>query len=713
MKKLLFWLVLFLFISFTAYNQYFTIEDIEAGRLTYLKPDDLENLQWNDYSGNVVFSRGDSLFEMEIINPDKKSVLDINVLNEIFKQHDQDIISEFPSIEILPKNKFQFSIQNCLYVFDLGKRDLDILFILPSNSENITLSPDGEYVCYTLGNNIWLQYKDSLVQVTYDTIDGVSNGEIVYRNEFGMNKGIFWSPQGHYFAFYRRDETQVTKYPLIDFTARIATAEYIRYPMAGLKSEKTEIWIYSIEKQSLSKLITKGGPEQYLTNLSWTPDESAIYIQHLNRGQDTMVLKSYDVLTGQMLKEFFTETDKRYVEPQHSIFFSRRTPGDFYYQSSRDGYNHLYYYDTKNAALKKVTNGNWEVTEFLGFDSGENYIYFMASEASPLESHCYRLDRDNRKLTRLTRGQGTHDVIFNTEMTYFIDRFSSYEIPNKISICSNTGETVQELLKSDNPVRDFKLGEIERGTLKAADDSTDLFYRLIRPVDFQTEYQYPVLLYVYGGPHVQLLTNSWMDRIEYFQQYMAQKGFVSFTLDSRGSWNRGRDFEDVVYRQLGIPQLADQMIGIDFLRSLPFVDTNRIGVHGWSFGGYMTVFLMLKYPEIFKVGVAGGPVIDWELYEIMYTERYMDTPSENPEGYKVTDLTAYAGNLQGDLLIIHGTQDPVVVWQHTMMFLQACIQSDKFVDYFVYPAHEHNVTGSDRIHLAGLISDYFIQRLSR
>jgi len=713
MKKLLLCLFFFLFISFASYNQYFSIEDIEIGRLSYLKPDDLENLQWNNYTGNVVFSRGDSLFEMNAFHPDKKLLLDLKVLNEILEKHNQNVISEFPSIEILPKNKFSFSIKNCWHVFDLSKKELDIIFKLPSNSENITLNPDGDYVCYTLENNIWLQNKDSIVQVTYDTIDGVSNGDIAYRNEFGIRNGIFWSPQGHYFAFYRRDQTQVSKYPLIDYTARVAVSEYIRYPMAGLKSEKTELWIYSIEQQSLSKLITGGDPEQYLTNLSWTPDERAIYVQHLNRGQDTMILKSYDVQTGQLLEEFFIETDTRYVEPQHSIFFSKLTSGDFYYQSNRDGYNHLYYYNAKNATLKKLTDGNWEVTEFLGFDSDESFIYFMANEASPLESQCYRLDRESRELTRLTRGQGTHQVIFNAEMACCIDRFSSYEVPNKISICLNTGETVRELLKSYNPVRDFKLGEVERGTLTAADGSTDLFYRLIKPVDFQPGSQYPVLLYVYGGPHVQLLTNSWMDRIEYFQQYMAQKGFVSFTLDSRGSWNRGRDFEDVVHRQLGIPQLADQMEGVDFIKSLPFIDTNRIGVHGWSFGGYMTIFLMLQHPEVFQVGVAGGPVIDWKLYEIMYTERYMDTPSENPEGYKLTNLTGYTDNLQGDLLIVHGAQDPVVIMQHSMLFLQACIQSNKFVDFFVYPSHEHNVNGSDRIHLAGLISDYFIQRLSR
>ncbi|MBA7533443.1 Prolyl tripeptidyl peptidase [subsurface metagenome] len=481
--------------------------------------------------------------------------------------------------------------------------------------------------------------------------------------------------------------------------------------MAGMKSEKTEVWVYSIEEHSLVRIQTEGDPEQYHTNLSWSPDAEKIYIQHLNRDQDTMVMKSYRVDTGEMTDVLFTEYDDKYVEPLNPVVFSGKSQGDFFYQSNRNGYNHIYYYNANKDTLERITRGTWEVTEFLGFDTTECYVYFVATKDSSLERHCYRIDRKSDSITRLTANQGTHDVLFNKNMTHFIDKYSNYIVSNKISVCKNNGKVVQELLDSENPVAGYKLGKVEIGTMLAADDNTELYYRLVKPADFDTSLQYPVLIYVYGGPHVQLITNSWMDRIDYFQQYMAQKGFVSFTLDCRGSGNRGRDFEDVIHRQLGVPQLDDHMVGLAFLKSLPYVDTTRIGVHGWSFGGYMTISMMLSFPGSFKVGVAGGPVIDWKYYEIMYGERYMDTPDENPLGYELTNLTNYAKDLKGDLLIIHGAIDPVVVWQHSLVFLQACIENGVYADYFIYPLHEHNVRGKDRVHLTTLISEYFLERL--
>ncbi len=713
MKKHFFLILVFLFTSLCSYNQYFTVEDIETGRKSYLKPADYDNLQWSHSAMSLVFSHGDSLFEKDIKGKDKHLLLDLNQLNDILSKYNKKALSAFPSIRTLSKNRIAFLNSTDYYVFDLEKKDIDKLFELPSGSENASLSPDTKHLCFTCENNVWIQDESgNQFQITRDSIDGITNGEIVYRNEFGIKEGIFWSPQGSRLAFYRRDQTQVSKYPLIDYNTKIAETKFIRYPLSGMKSEETDVLVYSIEDKSVVKLQVKGDHEQYLTNLSWTPDEKSIYLQQLNREQDRMKLKSYSAQTGALISELFTETDDRYIEPLNSLAFSMVSPGDFFYQSEKSGYNHLYYYNSEKETLESITEGSWEVTEFLGFDESEHAIYFMATKEGPLENHCYRLTRDNMEITRLTNEEGSHEVIFNKNMSYFIDRFSNYTVPNKILVSKNDGELVHELLVSDNPIEDYSLGKTERGTILAADDSTELYYRLIKPTDFDPEKKYPLLIYVYGGSHVQLLTNSWLDRIEYFQQYMAQHGFISFTLDCRGSDNRGKDFEDIVYRQLGIPQLDDQMAGVNYLKSLPYIDTNRIGVHGWSFGGYMTISMMLKYPDVFKTGVAGGPVIDWRYYEVMYTERYMDKPSENIDGYNKSDLKNYADKLAGDLLIIHGVQDPVVIWQQSILFLQACIDADVFVDYFIYPGQEHNVAGEERVYLTRQITNYFIEHLS-
>jgi dipeptidyl-peptidase-4 len=253
--------------------------------------------------------------------------------------------------------------------------------------------------------------------------------------------------------------------------------------------------------------------------------------------------------------------------------------------------------------------------------------------------------------------------------------------------------------------------EIEVGTIKSADGVNDLCYRLIKPINYNDGKKHPVLVYVYGGPHSQMVTESWMSGANLYFMFLAQQGYVVFTVDNRGTDNRGFEFESIIHRNLGVAEMADQMKGVEFVKSLPYVDANRIGVEGWSYGGFMTISLKLTHPDVFKVGCAGGPVIDWKWYEVMYGERYMDTPQENPEGYKSTSLLGKVNNLDGRLLVIHGAEDPTVVWQHSLEFIDACIKAGKLVDYFVYPHHPHNVRGADRVHLYKKMFDYYQQNL--
>ncbi|MCD8193460.1 MAG: S9 family peptidase, partial [Tannerellaceae bacterium] len=538
----------------------------------------------------------------------------------------------------------------------------------------------------------------------------------VHQREFGIVKGTFWSPSGRQLAFYRMDERMVTDYPLVHVNARCAKAQPIKYPMAGMKSHEVTVGIYNVETGETVWLKTGTPKEKYLTNIAWSPDEKNIYIAEVNREQNKCELVKYNAQNGKRIGVLFTETHPKYVEPQHPVLF---LPGDstqFIWQSQRSGYNHLYLYDTKGRLQKQLTGGEWLIQEVIGFDQQGENLYVLAilpypeePETGPgMDNHLVKISLSNGNLHFLSRKNGVHTASLSPSGDYLIDRVTSPAIPRDIDILHTTsGEPVKTLLSASDPFKDYTLPSIETGQLKAADGKTDLNYRIIKPAGLDETKKYPVIVYVYGGPHVQLIHAGWQNGTRGWDLYMAQKGYIVFTVDSRGSANRGLEFENVIFRQLGVTEMEDQMKGIDYLCSLPYVDKERIGVHGWSYGGFMTTNLMLTYPDVFKVGVAGGPVIDWSRYEIMYGERYMDSPQDNPEGYKNSNLKEKAGNLKGRLLLIHGDVDPVVVWQHSLEFLKACVNAGTHPDYFVYPGHGHNVTGKDRPHLYEKITRYF------
>ncbi|MDR0698109.1 MAG: S9 family peptidase [Tannerella sp.] len=573
-------------------------------------------------------------------------------------------------------------------------------------------------IAFTKDNNIYVMTSDGKTNaVTNETNNGVVCGTSVHQNEFGIHKGLFWSPQGAALAFYRMDETMVTDYPVVNVKGRVAEVEPFKYPMAGMTSHEVTIGVYRLSNQRTVWLKTGLPKEKYLTNIAWSPDERSIYVAELNRGQDTCRLVRYNAETGEREAELFVETNERYVEPQQPILFLPANPERFIWQSRRNGYNHLYLYDTSGKMLRQLTVGKWLVKGVSGFDEKGKYLFFTATaphdvrsteDGSPLETYVWQLDLKTGKRKCLNRKAGVHHVSLNASATYIIDQTSSPVIPRDIDIIRiKDVREVKSLLSAKNPLEGYDLPTVKVGTLTAADGKTKLYYRLITPPDMDETKKYPVVVYVYGGPHAQLITGGWLNGAGGWDLYMACKGYVMFTLDNRGSANRGFEFESVIHRHLGEVEMADQMKGVEFLKALPYVDSERIGIHGWSYGGFMTAGLMLTCPDVFKVGVAGGPVTDWHRYEIMYGERYMDHPEENPGGYKKSGLLDKAGNLKGRLLLIHGDVDPVVVWQHSLLLVKACIDAGTFPDYFVYPGHQHNVIGRDRPHLYEKITRYF------
>ena len=575
------------------------------------------------------------------------------------------------------------------------------------------LAPRAKHAVAVRDNNLFLLLPDgSSKQLTTDGTPTLVYGQSVHQNEFGIHGGLFWSPDGSRLAFYRMDQSMVSAYPLVHTNTRKATEEKLYYPMAGMPSHHVTLGIYDVASGQTTYIKTGEPKEKYLTNISWAPDSKTVYIAEVNREQNHMDLKAYDPATGDYIKTLFSEHNDKYIEPQWPMRFIPGRDKEFVWQTRRDGYTHLYRYNVDGKLLGQITRGEWEITDFLGFADGGKTIVYSSTQLSPIDRVIASVSIDGRKTRILTPQAGWHVGQLSPDGKYLLDTYESLKNPTENRLLSvATGKPIATLYQSKDPEAGFINPEITFGTIKAADGVTDLHYRLLKPTNFDPAKKYPTIVYVYNGPHAQLVQNRFHAGCLGWDLYMATKGFVIFTVDGRGSAHRGAAFEQVIHRHLGKNEMADQMKGVDFLKSLPYVDADRIGVAGWSYGGFMTTNLMLTYPDVFKVGSAGGAVTDWARYEIMYGERYMDSPQDNPEGYKETNLSLRAGNLKGRLLLIHGTIDPTVVWQHTQLFVDACVKAGTYPDYMIYPEHKHNVLGVDRVHLNYTMARYFMDHL--
>ncbi|MCY1718737.1 DPP IV N-terminal domain-containing protein [Prolixibacteraceae bacterium Z1-6] len=706
MNKLIILFVLLSQIVFAQTKQ-MSLEDAVYGRYSYLMPKSINGFVWKN---DAVFTQiADSALVAETVKKAERSVvLTLEELNTITGAQ----LRNFPTYKWLKNGMLQINSANRYAVIDSEQKQVVYQIMLPKAAANAVFCEEGKFVTFTKGDDLYLAFSNGDVkQITTDGGNGIVNGQTVHRNEFGISGGIFTSPKGNYVAFYRKDESMVHDYPLVDFMAREAEYVPVKYPMAGLKSHHVTLGVYNIESGETTFLKTGEPLDHFLTNVAWSPDEKQIYMAELNREQNHMQLNCYAVATGDRMKTLFEEESDKYVEPLYPIQFSKANPNDFYYLSRNDGWFHVYKYNIDGTLLKQITKGEWEVTRIIGFDKDEKNMFVEGTLESPLEKHIYKVQLKSGEVTKLSSTTGIHRGALSPNGTYLADKWNAKEVFGKTDLISSKGTLIRNLFEAEDPLKDYQLGENSLVTLKTADGETDLYGRLIKPVNFDPNKKYPVVVYVYGGPHSQLVNKGWHNGARWWQYYMASQGYLAFTLDNRGTLNRGRDFETAIHRQLGVFETEDQMQGIEYLKSLPYVDTDRIGVHGWSYGGFMTLNLKLKYPEVFKVGVAGGPVVDWSLYEVMYGERYMDTPQENPEGYKTADMTSYVENLEGKLMLIHGVQDETVVMQHSMKFLRECVKQNKQVDFFAYPIHEHNVRGKDRVHLMTKVSQYFFGNL--
>ena len=667
-------------------------------------PKRINNLSWVENTANYSFIEENSLMMASATDQlAAKNILSLAGLNQILKHFDITL-ERFPNIHWESNTEFTFQNKGRLYKVNRNNKTVVVLNTWPETAENSEIEQITKKVAYTISNNLFIADKNQQIQLTNDSAN-VINGQTVHRSEFGIDGGIFWSPKGQFLAYYHKDERMVGDYPLVDISTPEATLKSIKYPMAGSTNEIVKVAVYDVNNERTIYLQTGDSIDQYLTNISWSPDEKQIYVSVLNRDQNHLKLNKYDALSGDFLLTLFEEKAASWVEPEHPLTFLKNRDDQFIWFSERDGWQHLYIYTTEGQFVRQLTEGEWTVTSILGFNkSGQNLI-IQGTKESPLEKQIYSLNIKKGKLKKLSDVHGSHYANLSPSGEYFFDIYSNTETARVYSIVSSNGKKLKELLRDQNPLREYKIGETTMGVLKN-NLNIDLHYRMILPPDFDSTQKYPVFYYVYGGPHAQLITDSWMGGANIFMQMMAQRGYIVFTLDNRGTPNRGFAFENAIHRKLGQNEITDQMIGVNYLQGLPFVDAKRMGIQGWSYGGFMTLTMLAENPGLFKAAVAGGPVTDWKFYEIMYGERYMDKPEQNPEGYKQSSLIEKVANIKDRVLVIHGDIDNTVVWQNSLSFLMAAVDAGVQVDYFVYPQQEHNMRGLDRAHLLEKIFRY-------
>lgn len=696
-----------------------SLEDAMLRARTTLAPENLAQLQFYEGSNDYIFLKKQNGQDFWMRGNYKLAgqewpFLSLPVLNGYMQEAGADTFKTIPMIRFGTDGWVMNNNGNTIRYNPTTKK---ITVLLPKElaaKENAEGSQAG-FTAYLDKYNLFVSNPDNQqYQVTTDGSKDIVYASSVHRDEFGISKGIFWSTKGTKLAFYRMDQRMVNDYPIINWSERPAHAELIKYPMAGEMSHHVRVGVYNTATETSIWLKTGMPADQYLTNIAWSPDDKSVFIAVLNREQNHMRLNQYDATTGDFVKTLFEEKDDKYVEPLVPMLFLKNNPGQFIWQSNRDGWNQLYLYDVNGKLIRQLTKGNWEVLDIKGFDlKGEN-LYFMSTVLSAVNKNLCSVNLKTGKMVVLTALPGVHAAQVSADGSTILDAFSTVDNPRTIQLITTKKATKNPpvvLLQAVNPLKNYASSDLSIFTIQNKNGDS-LYCRLFKPVNFSPTKKYPVIVYWYGGPHAQMILNSWNAGAgDYWFRFMAQQGYVVFTVDTRGSDNRGKVFEQSIFRKLGEAQSEDLEAGIRYLKTQSYADTDRMGLFGWSFGGFLTTDFVLHYPGVFKTAVAGGPVMDWSLYEIMYGERYMDTPQENPEGYASTNLIRQAGKLKDKLLLIHGLQDPVVVQQHSVNFVKSCVEKGVQVDYMIYPGHEHNVGGKDRVHLYQKVTDYLISHL--
>lgn len=581
-----------------------------------------------------------------------------------------------------------------------------------------TFSPDGSRIAFVRKNNLFVVTTASMreEQLTTDgEFNRIINGttDWVYEEEFGFVVGFEWSPDSRKLAYYRFDETDVKEYNLQLWGDFLYPVDYrYKYPKAGEKNSTLEIWVHDISSGEKSKMNFGSEADVYVPAIEWTVDSNILSIRRLNRLQNNFTLYHADAASGAS-KVILDERTETYfdVEALHFLYLSNGR--EFVRMSEEDGYMHFYLHSMDGSVIRKLTTGNFDVTDFLGVDDRTGTLYYVSTEVSPLERHFFSTSLDGRRKERLSREAGVHEINMSNDFQFYIDHHSSATQPTVATLYRTRKNIRLQVLKENSElvenVKDFGLVPKEFFTFRN-DEGVTLHGFVLKPHDFDSAKKYPVVLYQYSGPASQEVKNAWGADHFYFHQMLAQRGYLVVFVDPRGTGGRGEGFKKATYKQLGKYELEDHLQAASYLASLSFVDGSRIGIWGWSYGGYISSLAMTRGSGVFKIGIAVSPVTHWRFYDTIYTERYLQTPQLNPQGYDLNSPTTYAADLRGKFLLVHGTGDDNVHIQNSIVLQNALINSGKQFESFFYPDKSHALEGdATKHHLYSLMFD-FIER---
>jgi dipeptidyl-peptidase 4 len=602
-------------------------------------------------------------------------------------------------------NSLLFIGSNSLVLLDLKTMTPRPVLSSEEEIEDPKFSPDSRWISFSRSANLFVVNISggAVTALTSGGSEEVLKGKLdwVYPEELDARTAYWWSPDSTKIAYYEMDERPVTRYSIADMSSPTGGSEFTRYPQAGEANPIVRVGIVNLTGGPTTWADTGANTDVYLARVNWLPDSRRVAIQRLNRGQNQLDLLFADAATGAS-KTILTETDKYWINISDDLYFFSDNKR-FLWSSERTGYRHFYLYDDSGKELAQLTSGDWAISDLGGFgpgaanhpavDEARGYVYFTTNKDDVRETELYRVSISDKSLTRITKEAGSHSARIAPDASAFVDTYSNAATPARQDLYRMDGTRVAVVNDGKVPeLAEYKLSPVEFVEV-TADDGTKLNASIIKPTDFDPSKKYPVLINVYGGPHVQLVRNGWGGLRYLLDQVYAQKGYILFTLDNRGSWGRGHAFETPLYHHMGKIELQDQVAGVKYLKSLGYVDPARIGITGGSYGGYMTLEALFNAPGVFKLGVSDAPVTDWKLYDTIYTERYMGRPQDNAEGYRDSSPVNQAENLKGKLMLVHGTGDDNVHFANSVELLNALIDGGRYPDeLMVFPGRGHGIS---------------------
>lgn len=612
---------------------------------------------------------------------------------------------------------YRHSSREVSYVYDLRNKRLHKLHDGQPVSF-ATFSPDGSRIAYMHKNDLYCLVfaTNTTERITKDgEWNKIINGgtDWVYEEEFAFTRAFFWSPDSKKLAFYRFDESKVREFSMDMYGDLYPNAYKFKYPKAGEANAEIEVYLHDLTTGKKVKADIGGVRDQYIPRMNWTKSSSQLAVMRMNRLQNLVEVLLVDANTGSS-KVILSETEETYVEqPSDKTWIFLDNGKEFLWQSESNGYNHVYLYNLDGQRVRAVTSGNFDVTDIAAIDEKKGLLYYMSTEDSPMERHLYEIDLEGKKKKRLTKTAGWHDITFSSANNYYMDSHSSAMDPGAAALYDRKGKEVHVLAdnkKLRTTMADYALGGTEFFSFKAGSETLNGW--MIKPPNFDAGKKYPVLMHVYGGPGSQTVKNQWGGFNYFWHQLLAEQGYIIVSIDNRGTGGRGEAFKKVTYGQLGKYEAEDQIAGAKYLGTLPYVDANRIGIWGWSFGGYMTSLCLTKGGGVFKMGIAVAPVTSWRYYDTIYTERYLKTPQLNPSGYDDNSPIRFASSLQGKYLLVHGTADDNVHFQNSLEWTDALVKANKQFDMAFYPNKNHGIYGgTTRLHLYRKMTDFITANL--